>query len=168
IRYFFYITNPWAWEPAAVVSFANDRCNQENLIEQLKNGVRALRAPSNTLEANGAYMVVAALAWSLKVWLALLQPPPADRQAPLTNGIQEVPGRGGPAALPGGACGAANAVSAVAVEPVGRCPVPSGHGAAPAPLRVRPGNRCRGPDASIQSGAEPRKGDADGEQNPDS
>ena len=84
VRYFFYITNQWTWEPAAVVYFANDRGNQENLIEQLKNGVRALRAPSNTLESNGAYLVIAALAWSLKAWLALLQPRPADRQALLT------------------------------------------------------------------------------------
>jgi hypothetical protein len=84
VRYFFYITNQWAWEPAAVVYFANDRGNQENLIEQLKNGVRALRAPSNTLLSNGAYMVIAALAWSLKAWLALLQPRSADRQALLS------------------------------------------------------------------------------------
>jgi hypothetical protein len=74
VRYFFYITNRRTWEPSAVVYFANDRGNQENLIEQLKNGVRALRAPSNTLLSNGAYMVIAALAWSLKAWLALLQP----------------------------------------------------------------------------------------------
>jgi hypothetical protein len=73
-RYFFYITNRWAWSCAEVVSFANERGNQENLIEQLKNGVRALRAPSNTLESNWAYMVIAALAWNLKVWLALVQP----------------------------------------------------------------------------------------------
>jgi hypothetical protein len=46
--------------------------------------VRALRAPVNTLEANGAYMVIAALAWSLKAWLALLQRRPADRQGLLT------------------------------------------------------------------------------------
>src|SRR5262249_26956254 len=63
-RYFFYITNQWTWGRAEVVAFANDRGNQENLIEQLKGGVRALRAPVNTLEANGAYMVIAALAWS--------------------------------------------------------------------------------------------------------
>jgi hypothetical protein len=84
VRYFFSITNQWTWEREAVVSFANDRCNQENLIEQLKNGVRALRAPSNTLLSNGAYMVIAALAWSLKAWLALLQPRSADRQSLLT------------------------------------------------------------------------------------
>jgi hypothetical protein len=73
-RYFFYITNQWLWSPAEVVFCANDRCNQENLIAQLKSGVRALRAPSNTLLANGAYMVIGALAWNLKAWLALLQP----------------------------------------------------------------------------------------------
>jgi hypothetical protein len=83
-RYLFFITNQWTWERAEVVDFANDRCNQENLIEQLQSGVRALRAPVNTLAANGAYMVIAALAWNLKVWLALLQPRPVDRQGLLT------------------------------------------------------------------------------------
>ena len=33
-----------------------------------------MRAPLNTLEANWAYMVIGALAWSLKAWLALVQP----------------------------------------------------------------------------------------------
>jgi hypothetical protein len=73
-RYLFYLTNQWTWSPAEVVFFANDRGNQENLIGQLKNGVRALRAPSNTLLSNWAYMVIGALAWNLKAWLALLQP----------------------------------------------------------------------------------------------
>jgi hypothetical protein len=73
-RYLFYITDRWTWSCAEVVAFANDRCNQENLIGQLKSGVRALRAPLNTLEANWAYMVIGALAWSLKAWLALVQP----------------------------------------------------------------------------------------------
>jgi hypothetical protein len=73
-RYLFYLTNRWTWTCAEVVAFANDRCNQENLIEQLKNGVRALRAPVNTLESNWAYRVIGALAWNFKVWLALVQP----------------------------------------------------------------------------------------------
>jgi hypothetical protein len=84
VRYFFYITNEWDWTLAEVVAFANDRCNQENLIEQLKNGVRALRAPVNTLLANWAYMVIGSLAWSLKAWLALLQPKAEQRQVLLT------------------------------------------------------------------------------------
>ena len=83
-RYFFYITNRWTWTCAEVVYFANDRCNQENLVEQLKNGVRALRAPVNTLESNWAYMVIAALAWNMKAWLALLQPRSDHRQQLLT------------------------------------------------------------------------------------
>ncbi len=73
-RYFFYITNDRNLSNAEVVREANQRCNQENLIEQLKNGVRALHAPVNTLLANGAYMVMTALAWSLKAWTALSLP----------------------------------------------------------------------------------------------
>lgn len=71
IRYFFYITNDWKMSAAQVVYESNQRCNQENLIEQLKNGVRALHAPVNTLNSNWAYMVAASLAWSLKAWAAL-------------------------------------------------------------------------------------------------
>ena len=74
VRYFFYITNDRAMSAEAVVKEAGQRCNQENLIEQLKNGVRALHAPVNTLNANWAYMVMASLAWSLKAWVALLLP----------------------------------------------------------------------------------------------
>jgi len=73
-RYFFYITNDRAMSCDDVVREANERCNQENLIDQLKNQVRALHAPLNTLEANWAYMVIASLAWSLKAWFALLTP----------------------------------------------------------------------------------------------
>lgn len=72
IRYFFYITNDREMLPEEVVFESNQRCNQENLIEQLKNGARALHAPVNTLNANWAYMVAASIAWSLKAWAALL------------------------------------------------------------------------------------------------
>ena len=74
VRYFFYITNDLTLSNEEVVREANKRCNQENLIEQLKNGVRALHAPVNTLNANWAYMVMASLAWSLKAWVALTLP----------------------------------------------------------------------------------------------
>ena len=74
IRYFFYITNDRDLTGAQVVFEANDRCNQENLIEQLKNGVRALHAPVNSLNANWAYMVMASLAWTIKAWMALSLP----------------------------------------------------------------------------------------------
>ena len=73
-RYFFYVTNDRKLTQAEVIAESNDRCNQENIIEQLKNGVRALHAPLNTLEANWAYMVIASLAWSIKAWAALMLP----------------------------------------------------------------------------------------------
>ena len=74
IRYFFYITNEHRHPPDEVVFEANDRCNQENLIAQLKDGVRSLKMPVDNLVSNWAYMVMASLAWSLKAWLALLLP----------------------------------------------------------------------------------------------
>lgn len=73
-RYFFYITNEWECTPDEVVFEANDRCNQENVIAQLKGGVRALHAPVDNLESNWAYMLMTALAWNLKAWWALTLP----------------------------------------------------------------------------------------------
>ena len=70
-RYFFYITNDRKLTTREVVREANNRCGQENLLDELKNGVRALHAPVNTLAANWAYMVIASLAWSMKAWFAL-------------------------------------------------------------------------------------------------
>jgi Transposase DDE domain group 1 len=73
-RYFFYITNDRKMTAEEVVFSANDRCDQENLIAQLKNGVHALTAPVDDLVSNWAYMVMGSLAWSLKAWSALLVP----------------------------------------------------------------------------------------------
>lgn len=74
IRYFFYVTNDWETPTEEIVFGANKRCNQENVIDQLKNGVHALRTPLDTLLSNWAYMLMAGLAWNLKVWFALLTP----------------------------------------------------------------------------------------------
>jgi len=74
IRYFFYITTRRDLTKAEVVRLANERCDQENVIEQLKNGVNAMRVPLRDLESNWAYMVIAALAWNLKAWFGLLMP----------------------------------------------------------------------------------------------
>lgn len=73
-RYFFYITNDRTTPASGIVFLANDRCDQENLIAQLKGGVKALAMPVNDLVSNWAYMVMAALAWSLKAWTALVLP----------------------------------------------------------------------------------------------
>lgn len=71
---FFYITNDRQSSAEEIVYSANDRCNQENLIEQLKNGVKAASAPLDNILSNWAYMAIGSLAWSLKAWSALLLP----------------------------------------------------------------------------------------------
>ncbi len=73
VRYFFYITNRTD-QAERMVGLANGRCDQENVIEQLKNGVNAMRMPVADLVSNWAYMVIAALAWNLKAWYGLLVP----------------------------------------------------------------------------------------------
>ena len=73
VKYFFYITNR-PDKAEKIVGLANGRCDQENVIEQLKNGVNAMRLPVNDLVSNWAYMVIAALAWNLKSWYGLLTP----------------------------------------------------------------------------------------------
>jgi hypothetical protein len=73
-RCFFYITNDEAPSEEAIVLEANGRCNQENLLQQLKSDVRSLTAPVDNLLSNWAYMVMGSLAWSLKAWAALLLP----------------------------------------------------------------------------------------------
>lgn len=70
--YFFYITNATKSSKSTrqVVVDANARCNQENHISQMKQC--ALSAPLNDLTSNWAYMVIASLAWNLKIWSGLL------------------------------------------------------------------------------------------------
>lgn len=74
VRYFFYLTNRWELDVPEVVGLANGRCDQENVIGELKHGVHAMRLPVHDLLSNGAYLVMAALAWNLKAWFALLVP----------------------------------------------------------------------------------------------
>lgn len=72
-RYFFYITNASRRAKPArqIVAAANQRCNQENTISQLV-ACGALSAPLDNLNSNWAYMVMASLAWTLKVWSGLM------------------------------------------------------------------------------------------------
>ena len=81
IRYFFYITNIRDQTAQEIVFSANDRCDQENLIQQIKHGVHAMRNPVDNLESNWAYMVMASLAWTLKAWLGLSLPTGTGRWA---------------------------------------------------------------------------------------
>ena len=73
IKYFFFISNRKG-RAEKLVGLAYGRCDQENVIEQLKNGVNAMRMPVADLLSNWAYMVMAALAWNLKAWYGLLVP----------------------------------------------------------------------------------------------
>jgi hypothetical protein len=88
VRYFFYITNDREMTMQEIVLFANDRCNQENVIGQLKSGVNALRTPSDALVSNWAYMVIAALVWNLKAWYGLVTLVPAARRDILRMGFK--------------------------------------------------------------------------------
>jgi len=72
-RYFFYITNDTRLTAEEVVFSANDRCQQENVLAQLK-AVRALHAPVDNLTSNAAYMLITSLVWNLKAWMALRLP----------------------------------------------------------------------------------------------
>jgi hypothetical protein len=74
LKYFFYLTNDTSLSVEKVVALSNGRCNQENVIEQLKNGVNAMRMPVDNLVSNWAYMVMTSLAWNLKAWYSLLVP----------------------------------------------------------------------------------------------
>ena len=80
IRYFFYITTRTDLTAEQVVELANERCDQENVIAQLKNGVNALRVPLYDLVSNWAYMVIAALAWNIKSWFAMMMHRKTDRR----------------------------------------------------------------------------------------
>jgi hypothetical protein len=72
--YFFYITNRQDLRWDQVVQDAHERCDQENVVAQLKSGVNAMRMPVDNLDSNWAYMVMAALAWNLKAWFGLMVP----------------------------------------------------------------------------------------------
>jgi DDE family transposase len=79
IRYFFYVTTRTDLTAEQIVQLANERCDQENIIGQLKSGINALRVPLYDLVSNWAYMVIAALAWNIKAWFALMMHRHSDR-----------------------------------------------------------------------------------------
>lgn len=70
-RYRFAITNLPAAEYSAedAMDLTYERCDQENLIEQLGSGVAGMRMPTGDLKANAAFLRCARLAHNLKSWL---------------------------------------------------------------------------------------------------
>ena len=93
IRYFFYLTNCWELPCEEIVFSANERCDQENVISQLKHGIHALRMPAGDLYSNWAYMVIASLAWTLKAWYALQIPDKRERRRTLRMEFKKFAGR---------------------------------------------------------------------------
>jgi hypothetical protein len=71
-RYYFLITDERRWSPEEVVRFGYGRCDIENDIEQLQNGLAAMRMPTGELLANWAFLMMGQIAWNLKAWAALL------------------------------------------------------------------------------------------------
>jgi len=59
-----------------VMDLTYQRCDQENLIEQLQNGVAGMRMPTGGMLSNTAFGTCARLAHNLKPWLAQLALPP--------------------------------------------------------------------------------------------
>jgi hypothetical protein len=74
--YRFIITSIEKMPAPELLRLAYGRCAQENTIKQLKNGLAALRMPTGELVSNGAFMLAAVIAWSLRSWLSLLALPP--------------------------------------------------------------------------------------------
>jgi len=73
------------------VACANQRCDQENVIEQLKNGINALRVPLYDLVSNWAHMVIAALAWNIKSWFAMIMHLKTRPQRLHPHGVSTLP-----------------------------------------------------------------------------
>lgn len=72
-RYIYHVivTNT-AYSNSAVISIADGRSNQENLIKDFKYGMGLSHVPTGRLMANKAYFLIAALAWNLKTWMVNL------------------------------------------------------------------------------------------------
>ena len=127
-RYFFYITNDRARTAQEVVFAANDRCDQENLIEQLKNGVRSMRNPLDNLHSNWAYMVIEFSGLDAE---GLVRPAAAGDSGALAraaggpaadgreDGVQAFRRQPDPPAVPDHQGRPADRVSAAELEPVG-------------------------------------------------
>ncbi len=72
-RYRYVLSNlPKSIPAEKVVRLTYERCDQEKVIEQLKNGVSAFRMPLGQMDANSAFLKLGALAHNLKAWLSLI------------------------------------------------------------------------------------------------
>jgi hypothetical protein len=75
-RYRYVMTNlPRSTSTQEAVDLTYQRCDQENVIEQLQRGIAGMRMPTGGLHSNAAFLTCARLAHNLKAWLAQLALP---------------------------------------------------------------------------------------------
>ena len=76
-RYRFVVTNlPASVSAEEVIDLTYERCDQENLIEQMGSGLAAWRMPVAEFDGNSAWLEIARLAWNMAKWIAQLALPP--------------------------------------------------------------------------------------------
>lgn len=76
-RYWSVVTDlPLEMTTTEVIDETYKRCDQENIIEQLGNGVAAWQMPVAEYLGNCAWLEIARLAWNIGKWIALLALPP--------------------------------------------------------------------------------------------
>jgi hypothetical protein len=72
-RFHYVLTNlPDDFAPSDVIDITYQRCDQENLIEQMGSGLAMWRMPVAEFDGNCAWLEIARLAWNLSKWIALL------------------------------------------------------------------------------------------------
>lgn len=76
-RYRYISSNaPSSWTARDVVDATYERCDQENVIEQMGSGLAAWRMPVGEFAGNCAWLEIARLAWNIGKWIAQLALPP--------------------------------------------------------------------------------------------
>ncbi len=76
-RYRYVVTNlPSSWSAEEVIDATYQRCDQENVIEQMGSGVALWRMPVAEFDGNSAWLEIGRLAWNLGKWIAQLALPP--------------------------------------------------------------------------------------------
>lgn len=72
-RYRYVVTNlPRSWSAEEVIDATYQRCDQENVIEQMGSGVALWRMPVAEFDGNSAWLEIGRLAWNLGKWIAQL------------------------------------------------------------------------------------------------
>jgi len=75
-RYRLVLSNlPRSYSPRQLIDLTYQRCDQENVIEQLGQGIAGWRMPVAEFMGNSAWLEIARLAWNLGKWIAQLALP---------------------------------------------------------------------------------------------